>query len=181
MTLYARNVIECLEALYGDPVFARYLIHKPERHFTRPGTPTDERRRVYHDMHTGNWWWEIQVNTFRMLTMCVDLPSFQHVLEAQKPEATVMPLIISTDQTQVALSGRKKAYPLYLTIGKLPKAIRCKPSWRGHILIALLPITELKTVADNASRRRRMLSNLFHACLHRYSSHWKNWGLRVSS
>ncbi len=67
--------------------------------------------------------------------------------------------------TQVTLSGRKKAYPLYLTIGNLPKAIRCKPSWRAHILVGFLPTTELKTVPDNAPRRR-MLSNLFHFCLH---------------
>jgi hypothetical protein len=60
--------------------------------------------------------------------------------------------------------GSKTAYPVYLTIGNLPKDIRCKPSRRGQILLAYLPTTKLKHVT-NAAARRRMLLNLFHTCL----------------
>ena len=59
-TMYSRDVLPCIEALYGNPEFAAHLIFKPERHFRRSG---GERVRVFHDMHTGNWWWEIQVCT----------------------------------------------------------------------------------------------------------------------
>jgi hypothetical protein len=60
--------------------------------------------------------------------------------------------------------GSKTAYPVYLTIGNLPKDIRRKPSRRGQILLAYLPTTKLKHVTNTAARRR-MLLNLFHTCL----------------
>ena len=61
-TMYARNIMPCIEALYSNLEFAEHLIFKPERHFRRFGR---EQARVFHDMHTGNWWWKIQVCTFR--------------------------------------------------------------------------------------------------------------------
>ena len=59
-TMYSRDVLECIQALYGNPEFAAHLVFKPERHYRRSG---GERGRIYHDLHTGNWWWEIQVCT----------------------------------------------------------------------------------------------------------------------
>ncbi len=56
------------------------------------------------------------------------------------------------------------AYPVYMTIGNLPKEIRRKPSRRGQILLAYIPSTRLEHIASAASRRR-MLANLYHICL----------------
>lgn len=56
------------------------------------------------------------------------------------------------------------AYPLYLTIGNLPKDIRRKPSRRGQILLAYLPTTKLEHI-DSTASRRRAVSNLYHACV----------------
>jgi hypothetical protein len=53
---------------------------------------------------------------------------------------------------------------VYLTIGNLPKDIRCKPSRHGQILLAYLPTSKLKHI-PNVTARRRMLNNLFHTCL----------------
>ena len=55
--VYSRDVIECLRALYGDPKFASELLVRPEKLFA------DEEKtvRVYTEMNTGNWWWNIQV------------------------------------------------------------------------------------------------------------------------
>lgn len=53
---------------------------------------------------------------------------------------------------------------MYLTIGNLPKDIRRKPSRQGQILLAYLPTTSLRHITNKASRRR-MMSNLFHACM----------------
>src|SRR6266478_3617105 len=87
-------------------------------------------------------------------------------LEGQKPGATVVPILLSSDRTQVTLFGSKTAYPVYLTIGNIPKDICRKPSHRGQILLAYLPTTKLKHVTSHAARRR-MLLNLFHSCLQR--------------
>ena len=53
-----------------------------------------------------------------------------------------------------------------MTIGNLPKSVRCKPSRRGQILLAYLPTTRLLHIKNKAARRRT-LANLFHACMSR--------------
>ena len=88
----------------------------------------------------------------------------QEALEKDKPGATIVPIIISTDKTQLTLFKNKTAYPLYLTIGNIPKEIRRKPSFRGYILLAYLPTAKLESVVNKA-QRRRLLANLYHACM----------------
>lgn len=56
------------------------------------------------------------------------------------------------------------AYPIYLTIGNIPKDIRRKPSSHAHILIGYIPVTKL-TGIDTQAGRRRALNNLFHGCM----------------
>src|SRR6266478_1608095 len=92
------------------------------------------------------------------------LTSLQMTLEEQKPGATVVPILLSSDRTQVTQFGSKTAYPVYLTIGNLPKHIGRKPARRGQILLAYLPTTKLKHVTSDVAHRR-MLLNLFHSCL----------------
>ena len=41
---------------------------------------------------------------------------------------------------------RKKVYPVYVTIGNVPKEIRCKPTMDAHILLGYLPVTNLVIV-----------------------------------
>jgi hypothetical protein len=60
--------------------------------------------------------------------------------------------------------GNKSAYPVYMTIGNIPKEIRRKPSRRAYILLAYLPTSRLTHIKNKAARRRT-LANLFHTCL----------------
>ena len=48
--------MECVKGLYSDPEFAPYLIHAPEWHYVHE----KYEMRMYHDMHTGEWWWSTQ-------------------------------------------------------------------------------------------------------------------------
>jgi hypothetical protein len=86
----------------------------------------------------------------------------QTTLEREKPGATIVPIIISSDKTQITLFRNKSAYPVYLTIGNLPKEIRRKPSQQGQILLAYLPTDRLEHITNKASRHRTV-TNLFHA------------------
>ena len=61
--LYSRDVIKCIQYIYSKPEFAEHLIHKPERHYTRV---EGRRVQVFHDMHTGQWWWSIQVCAYSL-------------------------------------------------------------------------------------------------------------------
>ena len=57
--IYLRDVVACIKALFTDPNLAQYLVTAPEKHFTYG---SDERKIcMYHDMHTGRWWWATQV------------------------------------------------------------------------------------------------------------------------
>lgn len=100
----------------------------------------------------------------------------QVVLEEKKPGATIIPMFLSSDKTQLTLFRGKMAYPLYLTIGNLPKEIRQKPSRRGQILLAYLPTTKLEHI-DSVSSRRQAVSNLYHACVHKVTEPLKPAGV----
>ncbi|EIW53615.1 uncharacterized protein TRAVEDRAFT_133656 [Trametes versicolor FP-101664 SS1] len=141
--IFYRDVLQCIRALYEDPEFADFLVFVPEKHYADAGNTS----RVYFDMHTGKWWWETQKQ-----------------IEKHKPGATIIPIIISSDKTQLTVFGSKTAYPVYMTIGNLPKDIRRKPSRRGQILLAYLPTSRLEHIKNKAARRRT-LANLFHACM----------------
>ena len=56
--LYSCNVIECIKALYGDAKFASALVFKPEHHYES----ANKKQHIYHELHTGDWWWEVQVS-----------------------------------------------------------------------------------------------------------------------
>ncbi|KAI9434821.1 hypothetical protein H4582DRAFT_2174356 [Lactarius indigo] len=143
LQFYFRDILQCIRTLYGDPEFARDLVFVPERHYT------DHERtcRVYSEMHTGNWWWAVQTS-----------------LEAHQPGATVVPVVLSSDKTQLTLFRGKAAYPVYLTIGNVLKDIRRKPSRHAQMLIGYIPTARLEGIG-NKSARRRALANIFHFCM----------------
>ncbi|KIJ59346.1 hypothetical protein HYDPIDRAFT_100858 [Hydnomerulius pinastri MD-312] len=143
LDLYSRSVLECVNALYSDPEFAQHLVYAPERHYVDP----DMTQRMYYDLHTGRWWWDKQKE-----------------LESQKPGATIIQIILSSDKTQVTMFRNKSAYPVYMTIGNLPKEIRRKPSRRAWILLAYLPTSRIDHITNKAARRRTV-TNLFHTCM----------------
>ncbi|KAH8978805.1 hypothetical protein EDB86DRAFT_3067224 [Lactarius hatsudake] len=143
LQFYFRDILQCIRTLYGNPEFARDLVFAPERHYT------DHERTccVYSEIHTGDWWWAVQTS-----------------LEAHQPGATVIPVILSSDKTQLTLFRSKAAYPVYLTIGNIPKHIRRKPSRHAQMLIGYIPTTRLEGIS-NKSAQRRALANLFHFCM----------------
>ncbi|KAJ3713554.1 hypothetical protein C8R42DRAFT_559915, partial [Lentinula raphanica] len=90
--------------------------------------------------------------------------SFWNKAQGLIPEGgTVAPVILATDKTQLTqFSGSKSAYPVYLTIGNIPKNIRRKPGSRACILIAYLSVD--KIVKKGLSKAQIKLRNyqLFH-------------------
>ncbi|KAJ7078689.1 hypothetical protein B0H15DRAFT_924756 [Mycena belliarum] len=141
--LYSRDILEYVRALWGDADFAPYLFVAPERHYI----DKDKTIRMYHNMHTGKWWW-----------------STQAAVEEDHPGATIIPIIISSDKTQLTVFGNKTAYPVYMTLGNIPKEIRRKPSRRAYVLLGYLPTSKMKSIKNKAARRR-VLGNVFHACM----------------
>ncbi len=49
LDLYYRDVIQCIQALFGDPELACYLVFLPEHHYL----DADHTIRLYYEIHTG--------------------------------------------------------------------------------------------------------------------------------
>ncbi|KAF7312828.1 hypothetical protein MKEN_00966300 [Mycena kentingensis (nom. inval.)] len=143
---FCRPLIPCVRALFGDPEYAADLIFAPERHYT----DADATNRIYCDVHTGKWWWATQVRAQPTYAGNL-LTATQKILESEKPGATILPLIISTDKAQTTTFRNKSCYPMYATIANIPEDIRCKPSRGAYILVGYLPTTRLEHI-KNARR-----------------------------
>jgi hypothetical protein len=96
-------------------------------------------------------------------------------LERRRPGATIIPLIVSTDKTTLTLFRDKMAYPIYLTIGNIPKRLRRKVSSQAQILIGYIPTTKLVRI-PGVTARRRALTNLFHSCMQTALGPIKSYG-----
>ena len=115
--------------------------------------------RIYNEVWTGQWWHAVQVHhILYFIKFCSS-----HLQSKLPKGAAVAPVIIATDKTQLTqLSGGKAAYPVYLTLGNIPKAIRRKPSKHACVLIAYLPT---ETISRHKIKKREAGSRhqrLFH-------------------
>ncbi|KAH9912266.1 uncharacterized protein B0H18DRAFT_1127404 [Fomitopsis serialis] len=122
--LQFRDIIEAIKALLGNPAHADHIVYRPSWMFS----DTSKKNRIYSEMWTGKWW---------------------HAVQSLLPTgAALAPVIISTDKTQLTqFSGNKSAYPVYLTLGNIPKALRHKVDSTG--------LTERK--------HRALVQQLFHS------------------
>ena len=77
------------------------------------------------------------------------------------------PVIIATDKTQLTqYSGNKAAYPVYMTLGNLPRSLRRKPSKHACILIAYLSVS--KSVGKKLTKKQKSsrIQQIFHDSMH---------------
>ena len=91
--LYYRDIRQLAEHLFSHPLLHDYMI-------TNPWIATRNGERVYNDLSTSNWWLNLQ----------------KEVGE----ETVILALMFSSDMTLVSTNARKKAWPLYLTLGNIP-------------------------------------------------------------
>ena len=133
--LMYRDILAAIRFLLGHKPFKEHLVYAPIQVFT----PNDA--RVFSDMHTGDWRWDVQQ----------ELPD----------GATVVPLLLSTDKTVLTQHhGDLSLWPVYLTIGNLDRTVRRSQTRPGVILLGLLPVAKL---GDDFGKEVR--SELYHQCM----------------
>ncbi|KAG9107022.1 hypothetical protein FRC07_008704, partial [Ceratobasidium sp. 392] len=132
--IWVRDIVEVVRELIGNTTYGKKLVFVPQR-VTINGDPS---RRKIDEMWTADWWMRIQQK----------LP----------PGSTVVPIILSSDSTQLTnFSGGKSAWPVYITLGNIPKSIRAQVNSYSSLLLAYLPVPKLhcfpsKTRGDQKAR-----------------------------
>ncbi|KAF8511158.1 hypothetical protein JB92DRAFT_3083509 [Gautieria morchelliformis] len=141
LELFHQDPVECVRELLGNTTFRDVMCYAPER------TYVDEKHseRIYNDMWTADWWWNLQSK----------LP----------PGATIAPIILASDKTQLSqFSGDKSAWPVYLTIGNISKCTHRQIGKHAMILLGYIPVSKLRCFAT-ADQHKMQAQRLFHYCL----------------
>ncbi|KIY61461.1 hypothetical protein CYLTODRAFT_315315, partial [Cylindrobasidium torrendii FP15055 ss-10] len=169
-TICHQDIIESIQSLWGDPDLEQHIVYQPRRIFA----DAQKDRRIYNEMWSGKWWWQIQVRT--SFSLCILLTNY---LQKLLPKGcTVAPLIISTDKTQLTqFSGSKQAYPVYLTLGNIPSRLRRKPSQQACILLAYLPVEKVQRVSLGKKVVSAQYQQLFHTAMSTIFAPLKDAGL----
>ncbi|QRV73383.1 plasma membrane ATPase 4 [Ceratobasidium sp. AG-Ba] len=137
--MWLRDALEIIKRLLRNKRLGKFMQWKAIKKWKTPEM-TDQ---IRDEIHTADWMWEIQA-------------------EIKDEHGTIIPVIISSDKTKLTtFSGDKKAHPVYLTIGNIPKRLRRKTSKRANILLGYLPVPKLDCETSEEERRYHR-RNLFH-------------------
>ncbi|KAG9093118.1 hypothetical protein FS749_015043 [Ceratobasidium sp. UAMH 11750] len=142
LDLWKRCPVSGTEFLISESRFKGRIHFAPEKNFRIK--PDGRRVRVRSHMRTAEWWWRMQ--------------------DTLGGDATIAPIILATDATQLALFGHKKAWPVYMTIGNLDNEVRRRPSERGMILIGYIPVPDLSFISNEEERRQKHWE-VYHASM----------------
>ena len=103
------NVLDCITEIYSCHHLTPHLKFKPEWHYA----DGDMTVWIYGDMHTGKWWWEVQVSkNLRTEMLACNSPQPQKAVEKETPGATIIPVHISSDKTLITSFLGKLVYPV---------------------------------------------------------------------
>ncbi|KAG8706662.1 hypothetical protein FRC09_002291 [Ceratobasidium sp. 395] len=152
ITMFFRDIRECLDYLIARPDLAGNMIFHPEVVFA-----DDDKIQVFSEMPTGNLWREIMAKA------------------GQHPDAALGGALFGSDATHLShYAGDVKVHALYVSLGNIHKDIRAQTSKRAWMLLAYIPIckweatlekVEPKTKTEKKALPGILSRRLFHLCM----------------
>ena len=155
-TFYFTDPLAVAAEIIGNP-----NIVSQKQHFHMKAAPLDAQgNRLYtSNLNSGDWWSDTET---------------QEGIWMQQDDLTLLPMIFFIDKTHVVRSGRRKCYPIMLTVGNLDSTVRSSEAQR---IVGYLPIlhTEAKNkpmalVRAEQELRIRCFSALFHTICQAYQN-----------
>ncbi|KAB5588277.1 hypothetical protein CTheo_8281 [Ceratobasidium theobromae] len=138
--IWVQDIIEVVCELIGNTAYGQKLVFAPCWIYLNG----DENQQKIDEMWTADWWLRIQ--------------------ETLPAGATLVPIILSSDATQLTnFSGGKVAWPVYISIGNIPKAICAKINSYSTPLLAYLPVPKLDCFPEK--ERGDQKARIFHECM----------------
>ncbi|PVF91462.1 hypothetical protein CPB86DRAFT_687103, partial [Serendipita vermifera] len=135
-TLLYKDPLQAIQAILQKPSLEEHMEFAP-RHCWQD---QDRTIRLYTEMSTGNWWWRTQ--------------------ETLPHGSTVIPVILGSDKAHLTiLSGNKKGWPVYLSLGNIKSCVRNRINSGAWVTIAHIPIVKFENDCGT------LQSRLFHQCM----------------
>ena len=108
----------------------------------------------------------IYLFVFSMLSAYLVIPIMSGTHQDTLPEgATLIPILLGIDETNVNTLGRMQCHPIYLSIGNLPKKTWCTYSQHAYVLIGYLPSLHAVGMEGDRPAFTEAKSVLYHECL----------------
>ncbi|CAO3588828.1 unnamed protein product [Absidia cylindrospora] len=140
ISLTYRNIHTLTEHIFSSP-------HLQDNMILTPSKATRNNESVIDDINTANWWWSMQYEVLN------------------DADIVIIPLMLSSDATLVSGNGRQRAWPMYLTIGNVPKDIRFKKEHRATKALAYLPVINVRQDCANKPWMSLCKHAIFQHCM----------------
>jgi hypothetical protein len=150
VSIYYRDPLCAIKSLLCRPSLANHMEFAPRK------VNLSGEERLFSDIFTGKWAWEVQVSRF-LLTISRVLNAQQNSLSRN---ATLIPVLLSIQVKELA--GSKKMWSLYLSIGNIISCVRNDPVTHSWVAIGHIPFVEF---LDDKSLSGVLKARLFHQCL----------------
>jgi hypothetical protein len=158
MYLFFRDALDCVEYLFGNPLFAGHMDFCP----TRLYRDAERTIRVYSEWMTGDVAWNMQV---RFLTSTTPRMVLIERYQTFLPEgATLLGVTLSSDKTNITvMTGGRTAHPVLLSLANIHMDVCMKASSHAFVLLALLPCPTF--IVKDRPTRSVLESRVVHLCL----------------
>ena len=134
LTFWYRDSLEILRDMVGDKRLSPHIHWAPQK------ITNSKKDRVYSELWSGDWWWNMQVSPKCLQNHRVNCQEQLDRAFDDDKSRTIVPIVVTSDKTLYSGSGKATGWPLYMTIGNISDFVRFVPGQHCAQLLALFPV-----------------------------------------